>query len=209
MESNAHIFARGDSKVTGMGERFEMDEGTLHFLSQMKIDKEMIKKTSDRNIQFFVEGYTPKKLMGAQEEQYRYVVLLDDREFSDLIDDFERLAVDGKEYREYRDLIEVAYKSMVMSMFGRGESEDILKELDLAHINERLSGLTSAKGSRLLDFRLAEIHDEALVSDERIAAISTYFVDQLVSLNQFRNDPTKSFLSGGFRYYWVPQDLLP
>jgi hypothetical protein len=209
MESNAHIFARGDSKVTGMGERFEMDEGTLHFLSQMKIDKEMIKKTSDRNIQFFVEGYTPKKLMGAQEEQYRYVVLLEDREFSDLIDDFERLAVDGKEYREYRDLIEVAYKSMVMSMFGRGESEDIVKELDLSDINARLNGLASAKGTRLLDFKLADIHDEGLVSDDRIAAISTYFVDQLVSLNQFRNDPTKSFLSGGFRYYWVPQDLLP
>jgi hypothetical protein len=209
MESNAHIFVRGDSKVTGMGERFAMDEATLHFLSQMKIDKEMIKKTSDRNIQFFVEGYTPKKLMGAQDEQYRYVVLLEDSEFSDLIDDFERLSADGKEYREYRDLIEVAYKSMVMSMFGRGETEDIVKQLDLSDINARLNGLSSAKGSRLLDFKLADIHDEGMVPDERIGAIRDYFVDQLASLRQFRGDHTKSFLSGGFRYYWVPQDLLP
>lgn len=207
--ANAHIFVRGDSKVTGMGERFTMDEATLHFLSQMKIDKEMIKKTSDRNIQFFVEGYTPKKILGSQDDLYRYVVLLEDSEFSDLLDDLERLASESKEYRELRDLIEVAYKSLVMSMFGRGETESIVKTLDLSDINARLNGLSSAKGSRLLDFKLADIHDEGIIPDERIEAIRSHFVDQLNLLRQFRGDHTKSFLSGGYRYYWVPQDLLP
>jgi hypothetical protein len=206
IDNNQHIFAVADSKVVGMGERYTMDEATLNFLSQMKVNKDLLMKTSDKNIQLFIEGYTPKKLAGSEYDLYKYVILLEDTEFGSMIDDFRALMAENADAELYRELITNAYKSMVLSMFGRKEAKDIIEKSEVSEINRLLNGLEGTRGSRLLDFKLADLPD---MSADKILSIRDHFVDALSKLSEFRNDPNKSFLSGGLKYYWVPQEMLP
>jgi len=205
IDNNERVFAITDAKLTGIGKRSNMNEAARNFLSQMNIDINLLEATSESNIQLFVEGYTPKKVDGLASDLYQYVILVDDLEFSDMLYTINRFIDRGNSLEEQRRGLEDTYKSIVSSHFGPSESKNIIKNSSLEDIHKLLFGLPG-NSSFLSSMKVADISKMDAQEMQRYLNLMT---DKYSLLSEWKGSPKNCFYSGGQRFYWLPQRLMP
>lgn len=205
------IFAIGDSKMKGIGERREPNEAFLNYISQMDLPGytpqqriEAIQKLSNKNIQFFLEGYAPLNADGLDVDLFQFTVLLDESELVELMENFKEYAKQ-QTLDEHRAAIKEAYRSQLAALLGPKETKKALESMTMRELNTLLYGIPGSNKDKTLNVRLEELDDMDANGLDRIAE---QFAKSLESLEEFRTT-SNYFQSGSKRYYWVPQRCMP
>jgi hypothetical protein len=205
IDNNNSVFSVTDTKITGIGQRQVMNEAARNFLSQMNVNVELLEATSESNIQLFVEGYTPKRVEGLNSDLYQYVILVDDLEFNDMLLTINKFIYMGNSLEEQRRGLEETYKSVVASHFGPTESKNIIKNSSLEEIHKLLFGLPG-NSSFLNSMKVADI--TKMDPGEMRRYVDT-MTDKYSLLREWQGSEKNCFYSGGQRFYWLPQRLMP
>ncbi|MCC6599331.1 MAG: hypothetical protein IT223_01495, partial [Crocinitomicaceae bacterium] len=203
---NEELFAVADAKLKGMGKRYKINEGMLFFLSKMDVDPSLLDKSSDKNIQFFVEGYTCVKSSKLTEPLYNYCLFVDVSQLSDMIKILDQILDDNATNSELREYMGSAYKEILKSHYiSSKESKKIMESKDLKQINELIFGLPS-RSDLLKGFT---IEDFSTMDEYKMKEVRTYFSQKRDELYSFLNNKENGFMSNDVLYYWVPQKLIP
>jgi len=213
-QNQQQIFAIADVKFKGVGERREPNEAFLNYVSQIDLPgytpeqrREALRKISDKNIQFFLEGYASINREGMNNcDYFEFVILLDDDELNELISNFADFLSQDSFENNKKAIIE-AYRSQVAAMLGPAEVKDALKSKSLYELNQLLFGCPGPRQDRVNAMRLEELEDLEDAND--LARIGESFQRAEEALREFRDDINNSFISNGRRYYWVPQSRMP
>jgi hypothetical protein len=213
-QDQQQIFAIADVKFKGVGERREPNEAFLNYVSQIDLPgytpeqrREALRKISDKNIQFFLEGYAPIHREGMNNcDYFEFVILLDDNELHELMTRFTDFQTKDNFENQKKAIID-AYRSQVGALFGPSEVKKALEEKSLYELNAMLFGCPGPMKDRVNSMRLEELEDLEDAND--LNRISESFQRSEEALRGYREDINNSFTSNGRRYYWVPQSLMP
>ncbi|MFN5621207.1 MAG: type VI secretion system protein TssR domain-containing protein [Flavobacteriales bacterium] len=213
-QDQQQIFALADVKFKGVGERREPNEAFMNYVSQIDLPgytpeqrREALRKISDKNIQFFLEGYAPLHREGMNNcDYFEFVILLEDSELNELIDKFADFKSEDN-FESSKKVIIDAYKSQVYAVLGPSEVKDALKNKSLYELNQLLFGCPGPTRDRVNSMRMEELEDLEDAND--LARISESFQRSEEALRGYREDINNAFTSNGRRYYWVPQSLMP
>jgi hypothetical protein len=213
-QNQQQIFAIADVKLKGVGERREPNEAFLNYVSQIDLPgytpeqrREALRKISDKNIQFFLEGYASINREGMNNcDYFEFVILLDDTELNELITRFTEFQTKDNFENSKKAIIE-AYRSQVAAMLGPAEVKEALKSKSLYELNQLLFGCPGPMKDRVNSMRLEELEDLEDAND--LARIGESFQRAEEALREFREDINNAFTSNGRRYYWVPQSRMP
>jgi len=213
-QNQQQIFAIGDAKMKGIGERREPNEALLNFISQMDIPgysaeerREALRKISDKNIQFFFEGYAPVKVEGMKNcDLFRFVILIDENELQELIYKFGDFS-NKETFDEQKKSIKESYRAQLASLLGPAETKKALENKTMRELNTLLYGCPGSDKEKIMNLKLEDLDD--LEDLNELHKIGDNFQRAAEGLNAYREDASHSFLNGGRRYYWIPQSLMP
>lgn len=202
------ILSNIDGHIRGQGEKPEMNEGMYHFLSQMDIDLDLLKKASYDNVQLFVEGYVSNTCPKLSEPLYSFSVLLTQSELNELIATLKKLDNPGKSISDKRKEMKNAFRKILEGMFGPKEAKNMIKRMTPADFFARITGLPIDK-TALKEVRLSDIQNSRVLSDTDFYLLENKVLASLKDLQRYQADPTNQFKSGDQVLYWVPQSYFP
>ncbi len=213
-KSQQELFAMGDQKFKGIGERRQPKEAFFNLISQMNFKGmtndeklEVLNNITDKNLQFFFEGYASVYMGGAGDpvQLFTYVILLDNTELGQMLTAFELLG-EAVEPEAMKESIASAYKSQLTSLLGPLETKRVIQTMSLSDIDRILFGIPKTQRKET-NIKLADLDN--LTDPNVLSAISDKFRRAQDDLGKWRQLPNSSFISGSREYYWVPEKLLP
>ncbi len=206
---NEELLGQLDSKLKGMGKRTVINEGMLNFLSQMKVDIELLEKATDKNLQFFTEGYTSVNSVRLENPLYKYVLFVDQDELFALLSTLRDISNPELTTDDVREHISNCFKEIVKTNYGGGkEARNILENKSPAEIMELVTGLP-ASTTLLQGYKVDDFVNAKKVSEAKISEIYEYLGAKLDDLDKVKSDDSYMFKSNDNVFYWIPQGLLP
>ncbi len=200
-----------DAQLSGVGERSEkkLNAAVIYYLSKLGTDvtnEEVIKKYTDDNYQFFIKAYTTLDVKGMQYPLYKYILFVDEDEYTDLKKALEAVVINetGSQLRE--KLVDV-YKELILKYIGsRGEKE--MLNTNLSAILEKVTGIPS-RSEFMKKYTISDLENRKVVTDAQLLQLMDYMKNKLNLLKSIRNDEKSYFDNNDLRYYWLPENILP
>ncbi len=200
-----------DAQLSGIGERSErkLNAAIIYYLSKLGTDvnnEEVIKKYTDDNYQFFIKAYTTMDVKGMQYPLYKYILFVDEDEYTDLKKALEAVVINetGSQLRE--KLVDV-YKELILKYIGsRGEKQ--ILNTNLSAVLEKVTGIPS-RSEFLKKYTIADLENRKVVTDAQLLQLMDYMKNKLNQLKSVRNDEKSYFDNNDLRYYWLPENILP
>ncbi|MBN2279958.1 MAG: hypothetical protein JXQ65_05210 [Candidatus Marinimicrobia bacterium] len=178
---------------------FQQSGLTLEELATLKVDK----------YQVYTPGYTSNLVDGQSEPLMKRVLLMDATELGDLERCLRKLrsATSGSLRREalYETWLEI-----LKEYLGETQNEEILKNLSMEQINEKLWELPGTH-SMIGDIKLKDIYNEALLTDRELNIYITKILEKHEKIQNifFSHNYRFGFRSNERPYYWIEESMLP
>ena len=206
---NEELLSQMDSKLKGMGKRTILNEGMLNFLSQMNVDVALLEKSTDKNLQFFTEGYTTVRCAQLNNPLFKYVLFVDDDELYELISTLDKISNPDFTADDLREHISNCFKEIVKTNYGGGkEAKNILENKSPAEIMELVTGLP-ASTTLLTGYKVDDFLSAKKVNAATITQIYDYLREKKEGLDRIKTNDNYMFKSNDNVFYWIPQELLP
>jgi len=202
-----------NSKVSNNIGTYTTDNYTAmmyEFMANMDIPIENLKLIDGSRFQFYVEGYTPRKVKGLNFPIWKPVLFLSDAELGDMRVILGHLLDATNSGNSRRDRLKDVWLNILKDHIGGGISDYEMNQMTMEEITAMVNELPHSTNI-LKDFKLVEITDPAIVSD---TLISQYINDIRKKYNELARisnsvDYEYRFRSNGFSYYWIDENLLP
>jgi len=197
-----------DVNLSGIGKRNKkMNMALFSLLNQADIDTSFIKKISNDNFQFFVEGYTPLFSAKVSEPLYQYTLYADKHEYSSLdnmLYDLTKVSTGS----ERRVNIENVFKETLKNYYGNKEVGEALNKMNVGEIMKMVSGLPTSS-EMLKNYKVSDFRNKRIIPDQKMDEIFRYLEEKGKSFTQISHDPAYMFKSADVIYYWIPQRFIP
>ncbi len=208
LEVKEDVLSGLDSKLKGIGKRSVVNEAMYLFLSNMKVDVDLLRRSSSQNIQFFVDAYTSMSCDKLSYPLYRYCVFMDQRELQELSVSLGKIFNQDVDASALRGYVRDALRQTVISYFGNDRAKKLMRTKTAEEVMRMMTGLPSCSPV-FKKFTVDDFADTKKVSDLELSKIMQEMNEKLDKLNTMPANPAYYFRSNDNSYYWIPQDLLP
>lgn len=208
VDMKEEVLVKMDGHLRGQGQKPQMDEGMFHLLSSIKVDIELLKKTSFDNIQLFVEGYVSNKCPKLNEPLYNYVVLLTKSELDEIIAKLSLMTDPTANPSKKRANMKTAFESIISGFLGPKEAKKMMTSMSVDDLFQKVTGMP-VRGSILKEIKLSDIDNMRIVDEVKFNELEKSVINSLAELKLYQADEKNVFSSGDQRLYWVPQQYFP
>lgn len=180
----------------------------VDFLRRMGIPEDKLKILLSQNYQLYFPAYSSLRVNGLQNDLYKQVLFMTQRELGEMLDQFDGLA-DAYTASSQRQKLKEVWLEILQKHLGDDYSREMAEQLTFEQINEKVFGLPGT--SDLLRYNLRDITDPSVVSDTKFYTYVTNIKNKRNELNKIYNDNEYKygFYSYDEHYFWISQDLLP
>ena len=160
-----------------------------------------------KNLRFYTDAYTPRKIAGAKYEMYSPVLFFPKRELDDYIDDLRKIsAVQDMPDDEKRKALKDALISLFEKFAAEGKNKKgISKESDLAALSMMLIG-NGIPIKPKTNFIIRDITDRRQVPESTVNGFVQDINEKIIKLEGIiRSGSYKyKYVSSGNEYFWIP-----
>ncbi|MFN0030907.1 MAG: type VI secretion system protein TssR domain-containing protein [Flavobacteriales bacterium] len=206
---------RFETKISGIGEREDSSEALLLMLSKMEnIPIDTLRILADNSFQFFINGFATDKCIELEHPVYKYVLFIDDEEFTRLITAIEEISQENSTNNETRDILDNAFRNIVKTYYGNGkEASGAFDKLSSQEVINLITGLPVGSKESILSkykadqFKVKSGKDK--IPDDEVQKVAAYLLQKESELKKIKRSKEHSFEISNTRYYWLPIDALP
>lgn len=197
--------AAGNKYVDGYG------PGIIDLLASSGIDNQMLEELKGERFQLYTEGYAPKQLFGMTYPLFKSTLLLDQIELLQIVMDMEKLLTAGGSSDRRTALIN-SWIELLKKYYGNINEVDA-KKMSVEDIQEKVFGIKPSGQTLLGKYKLFQMYDNAIVSDQEINRYVRSIRGKHSRLKSIVGDGNDNypyqFYVQGTTYYWIIEDDLP
>ena len=203
-----------NNKFNGFGKKtLKVNAAVKEFMKQLgkeMNEKDLSKKYSGNDYQFFVPGYTclTNSKLDESNNLYKNVLYLTQDELIDMKKEFENLITDLPPSKA-RAALKESFKRLMITHLGATEAMRAIQQNEkLEFIFKLISGLPT-KNDLLKKYKINDFDDTQKMDDRTVRLIQNEIQDSFNKLVAALNDESIIEKLEWGHYYWVSEDLLP